>query len=134
MRYEPSIEPPRSEWFLAGTQQSRIARAATAPPASLIAAPLDRTVLALDPDIPPSAQRLRIAPARLLPAKWRWRLDGRVLGSATTRHVLPWPGTHRIELLDEAGAVRETVAFEVRGASTRGKGGAVAQAGVAAAR
>jgi hypothetical protein len=40
-----------------------------------------------------------------------------VIGSATTRHVLPWPGPHRIELLDGAGAVREAVAFEVRGAS-----------------
>ena len=61
--------------------------------------------------------RLRIASARPLPAAWRWRLDGRVIGSATTRQVLPWPGPHRIELLDGAGAVRETVTYEVRGAA-----------------
>ena len=117
VRFDPALEPVRSEWFLAGTQQSRIARAAAAPPARLIAAPLDGTVLALDPDIPPASQRLRIASARPLPAAWRWRLDGRVIGSATTRQVLPWPGPHRIELLDGAGAVRETVTYEVRGAA-----------------
>ncbi|HJV71112.1 penicillin-binding transpeptidase domain-containing protein, partial [Ideonella sp.] len=119
VRFEPAIEPPRSEWFLAGTEQARIVRAEAAPPSSLIAAPIDGTVLALDPDIPPSAQRLRIAPARPLTAGWRWRLDGRVLGSATTRHALPWPGMHRLELLDASGAVREVVRFEVRGARTR---------------
>ena len=134
VRYEPAIEPARSEWFLAGTEQSRIVRAAAAPPASLIAAPLDRTVFALDPDIPPLAQRLRIAPARPLPADWRWRLDGRVIGSATTRNVAPWPGAHRIELLDGTGRVREGVAFEVRGAALRVKSAALAQPGPAPGR
>jgi penicillin-binding protein 1C len=119
VRFEPSIEPPRSEWFLAGTEQARIARADAAPPASLIAAPLDRTVIALDPDIPPTAQRLRIAPARPLPVQWRWRLDGRVLGSAIARHLMPAPGAHRLELLDASGAMREQVTFEVRGAQWR---------------
>lgn len=119
VRFEPAVEPPRSEWFIAGTEQARVVRADAAPPSRLIAAPIDRTVLALDPDIPPSAQRMRIAPTRPLPAGWRWRLDGRVLGSATTRHALPWPGMHRLELLDASSAVREAVKFEVRGARKR---------------
>ncbi len=128
VRYEPAVEPPRQEWFLAGTEQARIVRAAAAPPANLIAAPLDRTVLALDPDIPPAAQRLRLAPSRPLPASWRWRLDGRVLGAATPRHLLPWPGRHRLELLDDTGRVHEAVGFEVRGAQARSGAGPATRA------
>jgi penicillin-binding protein 1C len=129
VRYEAALEPPRSEWFLAGTEQSHIVRAAASPPANLIASPIDGTVLALDPDIPPASQRLRLAPARPLSAGWRWRLDGRVLGSATPRHVPPWPGRHRLELVAPNGSVREAVAFEVRGARVRGAERRMAQQG-----
>lgn len=116
MRFEPAVEPPRSEWFLAGTEQATVVRAEQAPPSALIAQPIDRTVLALDPDIPPAAQRMRIAPAHAMPVGWRWRLDGKVLGAAQPLHWLPWPGAHKLELLDARGEVREAVAFEVRGA------------------
>ncbi|MGM9486826.1 penicillin-binding protein 1C [Ideonella sp. YS5] len=131
VRYEAAMEPPRAEWFLAGTEQARLQRAIAAPSTKLIAAPIDGTVLALDPDIPPAAQRLRIAAARPLPAGWRWRLDKRVLGPATPRHVLPWPGLHRLDLVDENGSVRETLSFEVRGARTRGADRRMARAGQA---
>jgi penicillin-binding protein 1C len=119
LRFDPAIEPPRHEWFLAGTEQAVIVRADLAPPSALIAAPIDRTVLALDPDIPPAAQKLRIAPARAMPSSWRWRLDGKVLGAAQPMLWLPWPGMHKLELLDGRGEVREVVAFEVRGARAR---------------
>jgi penicillin-binding protein 1C len=124
VRFEPAVEPPRGEWFLAGTEQSAVAQAQRPTPGTLIAQPIDRTVLALDPDIPPQAQRMRFAPAHALPAGWRWRLDGRVLGAARPASWSPWPGTHRLELLDAAGAVRETVHFEVRGAQLRRAAGA----------
>ncbi len=119
VRFEPALEPPRDEWFLAGTEQATIVHAERPTPATLIAQPIARTVLALDPDIPPQAQRLRIAPSQPLPKGWRWRLDGRVLGAAVPAHWAPWPGAHRLELLDPQGTVRETVHFEVRGARTR---------------
>ncbi|HEX5682968.1 MAG TPA: penicillin-binding protein 1C [Ideonella sp.] len=120
LRFDPAIEPPRHEWFLAGTEQATIVRADQAPPSALIAQPIARTVLALDPDIPPAAQKMRIAPAHAMPNGWRWRLDGRVLGAAQPMQWLPWPGSHRLELLDAKGAVREAVVFEVRGALVKG--------------
>ncbi len=122
LRFEPAIEPPRHEWFLAGTEQATIVRADQAPPSALIAQPIGRTVLALDPDIPPAAQKMRIAPARAMPTGWRWRLDGKLLGAAQPVHWSPWPGAHKLELLDARGEVREAVAFEVRGARAKGRG------------
>jgi penicillin-binding protein 1C len=119
VRFIPAIEPPRDEWFLIGTEQAAIAPASQAPPAALIAQPIANTVLALDPDIPFVAQKLRFAPARALPSSWRWRLDGKVLGAAQPMHWLPWPGGHRLELIDAQGAVREAVAFEIRGAQVK---------------
>lgn len=114
--FEPAVEPPRSEWFLAGTEQARIVRSGQAPPAALIAQPIAGSVLALDPDIPPAAQRMHFTPARVLPRGWRWRLDGKPLGPAQPTSWLPWPGRHTLELLDERGAVQEAARFEVRGA------------------
>jgi penicillin-binding protein 1C len=119
VRFQPAIEPGRSEWFLTGTEQDRIVRAATPTPAALIARPLANTVVALDPDIPPSAQRMRLAAAHALPAGWRWRLDGRVIGSAQSTSWRPWPGLHTLELIDASGKPREAVRFEVRGARAR---------------
>jgi penicillin-binding protein 1C len=121
--YEPAVEPPRDEWFLAGTQQARVVRSDQAPPTALIAQPIAGSVLALDPDIPPAAQRMHFIPAHALPKGWRWRLDGRLLGAAQPMSWLPWPGQHTLELLDERGAVRESAAFEVRGARAIRPGG-----------
>ncbi|MED5620769.1 penicillin-binding protein 1C [Ideonella sp. BN130291] len=119
VRFQPAIEPPREEWYLAGTEQAVITQAARPTATSLIAQPIDRSVLALDPDIPPQAQRVRFAPAGPLPKGWRWRLDGRALGAAVAMGWSPWPGAHRLELIDGKGSVRETVRFEVRGAQVR---------------
>jgi penicillin-binding protein 1C len=113
--FEPAVEPARSEWFLAGTEQARIVRSDQAPPTALIAQPIAGSVLALDPDIPPAAQRMHFTPAHAMPAGWRWRLDGKVLGAARPMGWLPWPGPHTLDLLDERGMVRESAPFEVRG-------------------
>ena len=119
LHFTPAVEPPRDEWFIAGTQQAAIVRAAHATLATLIAQPIDHTVLALDPDIPPQSQRMAFTPAHTMPAGWRWRLDGRMLGAAARIAWLPWPGAHRLELVDDKGTVREAVRFEVRGAHPR---------------
>jgi penicillin-binding protein 1C len=116
VRFAHGVEPARAEWFLAGTEQALIAPAQPrAAAASLIASPADHSILALDPDIPPQAQQLRLAAAPGTPRSWRWRLDGRALGAAVERHWPLWPGKHRLELVDARGAVRETAHFEVRG-------------------
>jgi penicillin-binding protein 1C len=119
VRFEPALEPSREEWFIAGTEQPVIAQAARPTPSALIAQPIDRTVLALDPDIPPNAQRMTFLPAHAMPTGWRWKLDGRVLGAAARTTWLPWPGAHKLELVDGKGAVHEAVRFEVRGAQAK---------------
>jgi penicillin-binding protein 1C len=46
-------------------------------------------------------------------------MDGRRLGPARDVKWPMWPGRHRLDLLDDAGKVRDTVDFEVRGAQVR---------------
>ncbi|HEY1091750.1 MAG TPA: penicillin-binding protein 1C, partial [Burkholderiaceae bacterium] len=93
IRFAPAVEPPREEWFLAGTAQRLFSLAGlqgTAGPR--IAAPADKTLFALDPDIPPQAQKLRLAAAPGALASWSWRMDGKRLGPAREMHWPLWPG------------------------------------------
>jgi penicillin-binding protein 1C len=121
---EPS-EPPSApaglvraagEWYLAGTEP-----AAGGPPSAApglrdarIVAPADGLVLALDPDIPDSHERLLLeaAPGS---AALELQLDGRRLGGAGKSLLwLPERGRHSLALVGPEGAVLDRVAFEVR--------------------
>ena len=117
--FDGQVEAPRSEWFLAGTEVARVTPASAAGTAARrIASPDDRSVIALDPDIPPTVQRLRfeaVAP----PPGAAWRLDGKRLGAARPLPWSPWPGQHVLELVDVQGVLLDTVSFEVRGAQAR---------------
>jgi penicillin-binding protein 1C len=122
--YSPRLEPPRREWFLAGTEQAllQLSGSASEPLArseqaqARILSPSNGTVVALDPDIPPRHQRLALqtdAPGL------RWRIGGQVVARGASGQWAPWPGVHRIELLDARGAVLDAVRIEVRGAGLR---------------
>lgn len=121
------LEAARSEWFLSGTQQalftpSAIRAGATdgaARRTARITAPADGTILALDPDIPPRHQRVRLV-ADGAPSDVQWRLDGRTLARGTAADWLPWPGRHRLELADARGQVLDSIRIEVRGAGVVG--------------
>ena len=129
VRYGPDpatrepLAAPRSEWFLPGTQQALFALepAVASAAQGRIVRPVTGTIVALDPDIPPDRQRLQFAAqrpggdARAL----RWWLDGKEVARGAHWAWLPWPGRHRMELRDGAGAVLDSVAFEVRGAGVR---------------
>ncbi|MDH0867848.1 penicillin-binding protein 1C [Mitsuaria sp. GD03876] len=117
-RFEDGQEPPRREWFLAGTEQAVIRPAATA---VALSNPTDGAIYALDPDIPPAAQRLRFMHAgRLARGEVAgWRLDGRVIGRGAALDWLPMPGRHELALLDGRGRVLQQVRFEVRGAGLK---------------
>jgi penicillin-binding protein 1C len=121
VRFDGVLEPPRDEWFLAGTEQAVVTRATAAGRASTrISSPVDRSIIALDPDIPPPAQRLPLVAVAGTPASWSWQLDGERLGSV--RDGLRWTlrlGLHRLELVDAQGRVMERASFEVRGAMAR---------------
>ncbi|MBW8832869.1 MAG: penicillin-binding protein 1C [Burkholderiales bacterium] len=121
VRFESLGEPPRDEFFLSGTEQSVVTPATASGSArTLITSPADRSIVALDPDIPQQSQRLRIAAVSGTPASWSWRMDGKRIGSASaTVHWPLWPGPHRLELVDAMGKVAESATFEVRGAEVK---------------
>jgi penicillin-binding protein 1C len=127
IRFDGDLEAPRSEVFLAGTDSARILRSDALPLApagthgnGAILQPVDGTIVAIDPDIPPQRQRLtfRAEASRLRTAQWR--LDGRIVGRGPLFEWAVWPGQHRLELLDAARLPIDAVAFEVRGATVRG--------------
>jgi penicillin-binding protein 1C len=128
------LEAARSEWFIRGTEQALFAidsgavdprparaggqkglktamQAQDAPPR--ITAPASGTILALDPDIPPTRQRVSFsAEGRNL----RWLMDGKEFARGNSAQWLPWPGRHVVQLLDAGGQVADEIRLEVRGA------------------
>ncbi|AKC68878.1 penicillin-binding protein 1C [Pandoraea oxalativorans] len=122
VQYAEHVEPAREEWFLPGTSQSTMALSALATkapsgPLWRIAGPTDGTIVALDPDIPPANQRLWFQVPAAWPKGAAWRLDGKPLSGTSRVGWLPWPGRHTLELVDASGTVRDSVRFEVRGAT-----------------
>jgi len=114
--FEPPREPPRSEYFLRGTEQP-VTRLAGAPTRAGIAYPPDQTRIALDPDIPPVNQRvlLRAQPGPQAGAA-RWLVNGREIGRGAQLAWFPQPGAHRIALRAADGSPLDEVGIEVRGA------------------
>ncbi|MQQ99548.1 penicillin-binding protein 1C [Glaciimonas sp. GS1] len=119
--YKDRIEPTRTEYFIAGTEQTVISTAASDDIIPAIRYPTPGMLIALDPDIPPARQRVRFTADGVQHAIWR--LDGKLLTLATTgvkkntvMDWMPWPGKHRLELLDANDSVIDQVRFEVRGA------------------
>ncbi|MDO8431522.1 MAG: penicillin-binding protein 1C [Candidatus Binatus sp.] len=117
VNFPDAIEPPRREWFIAGTEPNfpaphldhQIAR---------ITSPTPGTTVALDPDLPPRSQRIAFA-ARDTPADSRWILDGR--GFAPAASIALWPpapGAHTLTLIDASGRARDSIPFSVRGSNS----------------
>jgi penicillin-binding protein 1C len=112
--FVPAIEPPRPEWFLRGTELATITTVPERAARSRIAAPGNGLIVALDPDIPPNAQRVPFR-ARGDTARLTFALDGARLGPADGQFM--WPpqfGPHRLALIDADGAVVDQVLFTVR--------------------
>jgi penicillin-binding protein 1C len=108
------VEPPRIEWFIDATLPT--AQQALAGDHPHIVAPVPGTIIALDPDIPTTRQRIALeAQASGTPA--RWSLDGTDLGPAD-KLVLwqPRPGRHTLHLVADGQRVLDRVSFVVRGA------------------
>jgi penicillin-binding protein 1C len=122
VRFADALEAARTEWFLAGTQQPVVALdAARGTQAAVrIASPVDGTIVALDPDIPPQRQRVELRAVG--GPGLRWRVDGREFARGAQAGWLPWPGRHVLQLVDAKGAVLDQVRVEVRGAGVKEKG------------
>lgn len=122
--FEDSLEPRREDVFIGDTTQSLVRLNRT--PADLqhaaasILQPINGTILAVDPDIPAANQRTWFRASGVAAENRRqvfWRLDGKQIGEGGELAWMPWPGKHRIELVDAHGKVLDDVAIEVRGAS-----------------
>ncbi|MDP3822179.1 MAG: penicillin-binding protein 1C [Burkholderiales bacterium] len=114
--FDAAREPPREEYFIRGTEQGRQTAGTQMANARRygITSPRDGSIFAIDPDIPPAAQRIRFEGEHGV-----WVLDGKRLGSATEWSWAPWPGRHELTLLAHDGRALQTVRFEVRGAEAR---------------
>ena len=115
IRYLPAVEPPRSEWFIQGTETEliRLAEAVDQPPR--IASPANGVVIALDPDIPYENQAVFFT-ARSVKPDVEFVLDGNRLGSGeSSPKWRPTPGRHKLALVGQGGKVYDYVEFSVRG-------------------
>ncbi len=119
LRFEDAIEAPRSEWFVVGTSMTMVSVASRSPGPAIVQPP-DGTVVALDPDIPPRNQRLTLR-ARSDLRNVAWRIDGRPLATGSQVQWFPWPGRHRLALVDAEGTELESVHVDVRGARVRSR-------------
>lgn len=112
--YLPSHEPAREEWFLKGTETPLVEAVPPARRSPRIVYPQDGSILAVDPDIPDSVERVLLRAEGV--HDHRWRLDGVELGTAAA--PLAWrprAGEHALELVDAGGKAVATSRFEVRG-------------------
>ena len=123
--FEGHLEAARTELFLEGTESSRMVRSAALSATTsakagqgngTIRQPVDGTVVAIDPDIPPRRQRMTFETAS---GTGQWRLDGRVVGRGPRFEWPVWPGRHTLEWLDAQRTPIDRVTFEVRGADVR---------------
>ena len=125
------LEASRQEWFIEGTEQAQFALSQPGrgndvgrhgkKQVAHIASPTDGTILALDPDIPPQAQRVAFrAGIADGPDALTWRIDGKILAQGPSAQWMPWPGKHLVSLTDDTGRTLDQIAVEVRGASVRG--------------
>jgi penicillin-binding protein 1C len=112
--FPDEIEPSRVEWFLSGSEPQSAARQLAREPGRILA-PTDGVILALDPDIPPTRQRVIFTAART-PTAAHWLLDGVEIGAAPAPFFWePIPGRHVLALTDEGRTIVDQVAFSVRG-------------------
>lgn len=124
--FQDHIEPSRQDVFLGDTAVNRVSLAAktitTVRGSSGIAEPVDGAIFALDPDIPPLNQRVSLRAVSLAGQGGKnvsWRIGQDVIAQGPVAQWAPWPGRHKVQLLDEAGALLQQISIEVRGAQAK---------------
>lgn len=122
VRFENDTEPGRQDFFIGDSALDYVELAGHGPAQERgpvrIVSPISATILALDPDIPPANQRILLKANRSGSSQdLSWRLGREVLGHGGELAWLPWPGRHRIQLMDRHGAVLDEVSLEVRAPS-----------------
>lgn len=116
VRFVPVTEPERDEWFLRGTEVAEVVSKGPGAASGRIVYPGDGVILALDPDIPESAQWVPLR-SEGAPAGSQWWLDGTPFGeTGPAVRWAPRPGRFELALIAADGTVMDRVRFEVRGA------------------
>jgi penicillin-binding protein 1C len=115
-------EAPRQEYFLAGTEMQQVVALASQEQGEAmrikIQSPVDGTILALDPDIPATAQKLYLKAT--IPStdpragSINWYIDGIQIAKGAGNFWSPNRGTHRITLKDENAKVLDEIVISVR--------------------
>jgi len=109
-----SVEPPRAEWFITGTEPET-SRSPLDDLAPRVTSPANGTIIALDPDIPRNEQRVVFQAGRGANIA-QWILDGMPRCRAGEPCLWqPVAGRHLLALVDPAGRTLDSVTFEVRG-------------------
>jgi penicillin-binding protein 1C len=112
--FTPAVEPPRSEWFVRGTETASVELLAPGQRQPKIVYPADSTLIALDPDIPAGLQRVRFQAQG--GGGLAWVLDGVELEAAALEAGwAPVPGKHELQLVGRDGRPLASARFEVRG-------------------
>lgn len=114
VRFDPAVEPTRSELFLAGTQLSVVRAAPIRARRPRIVEPASGTIIALDPDIPLTHQRVAVRTEAALGS--RLSVDGVFLAEIANGTSLwqPIPGSHLIEIIGPNGHRHDAVRVTVR--------------------
>jgi len=114
VRFDPPLEPPRTELFVPGTALTIVHASAAVRPRPRLLSPADGAVIALDPDIPPLRQRVGVRALPLDPTL-TIEVDHRQLGRASASILwVPVPGQHRFVLRDAAGKALDSARVTVR--------------------
>jgi penicillin-binding protein 1C len=114
VQFSPAVEPARREWFVAGTESSRVIGLPAAEKIARILSPANGMIIAIDPDIPRNSQRIPVQAQGAGPGMML-RLNDRILGSANQQILwTPLAGVHHIELLDGGGRTLDRILFTVR--------------------
>ncbi len=117
--YSGAIEPEREEWFLSGTETSRVTAIPGRSVRPHIETPAQGAIYAIDPDIPRDRQRLLVT-ARGAPRGARFVLENGREGRADRPMLwLPNAGRREVVLRAADGKELDRVRFEVRGLARR---------------
>jgi penicillin-binding protein 1C len=112
-----AAEPERTEWFIQGTEPQTFARSLVGG-IPRIRSPMAGEVIALDPDIPATHQRI-VFEAHAAAHELHWSLNGEDLGEFSGHFLWePVPGQYVLSLTDQEQRAVDTVTFEVRPAVT----------------
>ncbi len=111
-------ELPQTEWFLTGTEPLKIKKSDPALQPK-ITSPVQGSVIAWDPDIPPGQQRV-LFEAEPATGSYTWILNNQEMMETQGRFLwAPEKGRYRLELRDQQKRIRDSVEFEVRGSIGR---------------